>query len=44
MVKQKVKKGGKEIKDFIEKNEGEDMDPLTEMIIQSAKDLIQEIH
>jgi len=34
----------KKIRNFIEKNEGPDMDPLTQMIVELAKDLIQEIH
>jgi len=34
----------KRIKDFIEKNEGPETDPLTQEIVQLAKDLIQEIH
>jgi hypothetical protein len=34
----------RKVKDFIEKNEGSEMDPLTEMIVQLAKDLLQEIH
>lgn len=34
----------KKIRAFIEKNEGPEMDPFTEMIVQLAKDLIQEVH
>jgi hypothetical protein len=32
------------VRDFIEKNDGPDMDPFTEAIVQLAKDLIREIH
>jgi hypothetical protein len=34
----------KKVRDFIAKNEGLEMDPLTEMIVQLGKDLIQEVH
>jgi len=34
----------KKIRAFIEKNEGPEMDSLTEMIVQLAKDLIREVH
>ncbi len=34
----------KKVRDFIAKNDRSDMDPLTEMIVQLAKDLIQEVH
>lgn len=34
----------KKVKDFIEKNDGPDMDPFTEMIVQLAKELIKEVH
>jgi hypothetical protein len=34
----------KKIRDFIDRHEGPDMDPFTEMIVQRAKDLIREIH
>lgn len=34
----------RKVKDFIEKNDGPDMDPYTEAIVQLAKDLIREIH
>jgi hypothetical protein len=34
----------KKVKDFIEKNDGPDMDPFTGMIVQLDKDLIKEIH
>ena len=33
----------KKSRDFM-KNEGPELDPLTEMIVQLAKDLIQEVH
>ena len=32
------------IRAFIDKHEGPETDPLTEMIVQLAKDLIQEVH
>ena len=34
----------KKVRDFIADHEGPGMDPLTEMIIQLAKDLIKEVH
>jgi hypothetical protein len=34
----------KKVREFIEKNDGSDMDPFTEMIVRLAKDLLQEIH
>ena len=34
----------KKVRDFIADNEGPGMDPLTEMIVQLAKDLIHEVH
>jgi hypothetical protein len=32
------------VKNFIEKNDGPDMDPFTEAIVELAKELIKEIH
>jgi hypothetical protein len=32
------------VKRFIDQNDGPDMDPLTEMLVRLAKELIQEIH
>jgi hypothetical protein len=34
----------KKIQAFIDRHEGQEMNPLTEMIILLAKDLIQEVH
>jgi hypothetical protein len=34
----------KKVKDFIENNDGPDIDPFTEAIVRLAKDLIKEIH
>jgi hypothetical protein len=34
----------KKVRDFIEKNDGCEMDPMKEAIVQLAKDLIQEVH
>ena len=34
----------KKVRDFIADHEGPGMDPLTEMIVQLAKDLIKEVH
>jgi hypothetical protein len=34
----------KKVKDFIEENDGPDMDPFTGMIVKLAKELIKEIH
>jgi len=34
----------KKIRAFIERHEAPEMDPLTEMIVQLGKDLLQEVH
>jgi len=34
----------KKVKDFIDRYEGPEMDPLTEMIVKLTKDMIQEVH
>ena len=34
----------KKVRDFIEKNDGPDMDPMTKAIVRLAKELIREIH
>ncbi len=34
----------KKVRDFIADHEGQEMDPMTEMIVQLAKDLIKEVH
>ena len=34
----------KKVRDLIEKNDGPGMDPLTETIVQFAKELLEEIH
>lgn len=34
----------KKVRDFIKKNEGPEMDPLTETIVQFGKELLEEIH
>lgn len=34
----------KKIQDFIDKHENQKMDPMTEMIVQLGKDLLQEVH
>lgn len=34
----------KKIRDFIDRHEGQEMDPMTEMIVHLAKELTQEVH